>query len=790
MISTQKRVGITGLNGFLGRHLKWLLSTIPDEIEIVHIPLSAFDSPIELHKAVQNLDVVVHLARIHPKDAKKPDEIYIGNINLAKKLVNALEIAKVRPHLIYGSSTQIRKDNEYGKAKKVAGEIFRGWSLNNQTVFTNLIIPNEFGESGIPRRSSVVSTFCDDILKGVPSQIAPGSEVSLIHCQEVAKVILDCIRNPEIRDIEIFGTDMKVSDLHDLLVKFKESYYADIIPVLKNPLEVGLFNNLRWHIFDSGFYPRKIVLKTDERGSLFEVIKENSGGQTFISTTKPGITRGNHFHTRKIERFCVVKGKAKISLREVGTEKVHVFEVSGNEPVYIDMPTFYTHNIENIGQDELSTIFWSNEIFDQNNPDTYFLNVETGSGRAQEIKEVENEEVGMVKGLETIGLETAEDITNKKNMKKMKVMTIIGTRPEIIKLSEVIKELDRHTDHILVHTGQNYDYELNEIFFKDLGLRKPDYFLESVGTSVAETVANVISKTDKVLEIEKPEAFLVLGDTNSAMGAYSAKRRKIPIFHMEAGNRCFDARVPEEVNRKILDHMSDINLVYSDVTRHNLLREGLPMDRIIKSGSPTYEVLMKNKEGIENSKILDTLNLEKYKYLVMTLHREENVDIKANFDKEIEIIRAVSKQYDMPIIFSCHPRTKKRLDESGVSLPENVKTMKPLGLFDFVKLQMNAFCVITDSGTISEESSMLNFPGVNVRETHERLEAMDEGSVIMSGLKPERVLQAIEMAVTQKRGEARDFRIPPDYSYQNVSKKMARVIMSYTDYVKRVVWSE
>jgi UDP-N-acetylglucosamine 2-epimerase (non-hydrolysing) len=375
-------------------------------------------------------------------------------------------------------------------------------------------------------------------------------------------------------------------------------------------------------------------------------------------------------------------------------------------------------------------------------------------------------------------------------IKKVKVMTLVGTRPEIIKLSQIMKELDKTTEHVLVHTGQNYDYELNEVFFNDLGLRKPDHFLSAAGKTSSETVGNVITAMDRLFEDVKPDALLVLGDTNSAMGAYAAKRRKIPIFHMEAGNRCFDARVPEEVNRKLLDHMSDINLVYSDVTRLNLLREGLPMDRIIKSGSPTYEVLLNNKKGIEGSKILQKLKLQKEKYLVMTLHREENVNIKKNFEKEIEIIKAVSERYKMPIIFSCHPRTKKHLDENKISLPKNVIVMKPLGLFDFVKLQINAFCVVTDSGTINEESSMLNFPGVNVRETHERIEAMDEGSVIMTGLNPERVLQSIEIAVTQSRGTKRDFRIPPDYAYPNVSKKMVRVIVSYIDYVKRVVWSE
>lgn len=372
--------------------------------------------------------------------------------------------------------------------------------------------------------------------------------------------------------------------------------------------------------------------------------------------------------------------------------------------------------------------------------------------------------------------------------KKIKVMTVVGTRPEIIKLSAVMRELDKYTNHIIVHTGQNYDYELNEVFFKDLGLRKPNYFLGVKAPTPVQTVGKVIEKIDEVLEQEKPEAFLVLGDTNSCMGAYAAKRRKIPIFHMEAGNRCFDLRVPEEVNRRLIDHISDINLVYSDITRDNLLREGLPVDRTIKTGSPTYEVLLRNMNKIKSSKILNILKLKKQKYFVLSAHREENIDIPKNFKNLIEVVRVVSEKYNYPIIFSCHPRTRKRIESEGILLPKNVRLMKPMGLNDYVKLQMNAFCVLTDSGTISEESSMLNFPGLNLRETHERAEAMDEGSVIMTGLNPERVLQAIEIVKDQTRGDKREFRIPEDYSYTNVSKKVLRIILSYTDYVKRKVW--
>lgn len=375
-------------------------------------------------------------------------------------------------------------------------------------------------------------------------------------------------------------------------------------------------------------------------------------------------------------------------------------------------------------------------------------------------------------------------------MKKIKVVIVIGTRPEIIKLSEVIKELDRHADHILVHTGQNYDYELNEVFFKDLGLRKPDHFLNAAGKTAAESVSNAILKVDEVLEKEKPDAFLVLGDTNSAVAAYAAKRRKIPIFHMEAGNRCYDMRVPEEVNRRIVDHISDINMPYSDHSRANLIREGLAPDRTIKTGSPTPEVIAAHLKEIESSNVLAELKLEPRGYFLLSLHREENVDDPAHLEKLVSILDSLGKTYNLPIIFSVHPRTRKRLDASGVKLPSQVKEMKPFGFFDYVKLEKEAKCVITDSGTIQEEGSTLNIPAVQLRETHERLESADEANVITAGLNPERVLQAVEVALAHAEGGERVFSIPEDYRPLNVSKKVLRIIIGYTDYVNRTVWSK
>lgn len=377
-------------------------------------------------------------------------------------------------------------------------------------------------------------------------------------------------------------------------------------------------------------------------------------------------------------------------------------------------------------------------------------------------------------------------------MKKLKVMTVVGTRPEIIRLSRVLSALDvsEAVEHIIVHTGQNYDYELNQIFFEDLGLRKPDYFLEAAGKTATETVGNILIKIDPLLEALKPDAFLVLGDTNSCLCAIPAKKRHIPIFHMEAGNRCFDQRVPEETNRKIVDHTADINLTYSDIAREYLLREGLPADRIIKTGSPMFEVLNYYLPQIKSSNVLEKLNLEKGKFFVVSSHREENINSEKNFRGLMDSLNAIAEKYNYPVIVSTHPRTQNMIDKMKVEMHSNILFLKPLGFHDYNALQMHAFAVLSDSGTISEESSILNFRALNIRQAHERPEAMEEASVMMVGLSKERILQGLVQLQTQKIGEQRNFRSVADYSMPNVSEKMVRIIISYTDYVKRVVWSE
>lgn len=373
-------------------------------------------------------------------------------------------------------------------------------------------------------------------------------------------------------------------------------------------------------------------------------------------------------------------------------------------------------------------------------------------------------------------------------MHKMKVMTVVGTRPEIIRLSRILACLDQHVEHILVHTGQNYDYELNEIFFKDLGLRKPDYFLSAAGNSAAETIGQVIIKVDSVFEKEKPEAVLVLGDTNSCLSAIPAKRRKIPIFHMEAGNRCFDQRVPEEINRKIIDHVADMNLTYSDIAREYLLREGLPADRIVKTGSPMFEVLKHYEAKISASKILSQLKLSEHDYFVVSAHREENIDSEVNFAKLVTALNSLAETYQKRIIVSTHPRTRKKVEAKEVVFHDRVELLAPLGFFDYVALQKNARAVLSDSGTISEESSILNFPALNIREAHERPEGMEEAAVMMTGLDLERVHQGLAILATQKRGEDRSLNLVADYGASNVSEKVLRLILSYTDYINRTVW--
>ena len=372
-------------------------------------------------------------------------------------------------------------------------------------------------------------------------------------------------------------------------------------------------------------------------------------------------------------------------------------------------------------------------------------------------------------------------------MKKLKVMTVVGTRPEIIRLSAVINKLDKSEaiEHILVHTGQNYDYELNEVFFEDFKLKKPDYFLNSaVGTAI-ETIGNILINIEKVIDKEKPEAFLILGDTNSCLTAIAAKRRHIPIFHMEAGNRCFDQRVPEETNRKIVDHIADINLTYSDIAREYLLREGLLPDRVIKTGSPMYEVIKSKLDDIINSDVLNKLNLEKGKYFVVSAHREENINSEKNFMNLVESLNAIADKYNFPVIVSTHPRTRKMIEEKGVKFNTLVNLLKPLGFNDYVKLQIESKAVLSDSGTISEESSILKFRALNLREAHERPEAMEEASVMMVGLKKERILQGLEILETQEKDTLREVY---DYSMPNVSDKVLRIILSYTDYINRNVW--
>ena len=375
-------------------------------------------------------------------------------------------------------------------------------------------------------------------------------------------------------------------------------------------------------------------------------------------------------------------------------------------------------------------------------------------------------------------------------MKRLKVATVIGTRPEIIRLSRVIARLDECCEHVLIHTGQNYDFELNEVFFRDLNIRRPDHFLNSAGASASKTIANVIASADRVFEQESPDAMLVLGDTNSCLAVLPAKRRRIPTFHMEAGNRCFDQRVPEEINRRIVDHTADVNLTYSAIAREYLLREGISPDLVIKTGSPMFEVLTHYRDQIDSADPLQRLGLHKDKFFLVSAHREENIDSPRTFGKLVEVLNSLASEGEMPVIVSTHPRTQKRISGSGATFDERIRFLKPLGFHDYIALQMAARAVLSDSGTISEESSILNFRALNIREAHERPEGMEEAAVMMVGLSVDRVRQALAILASQQRGSARSIRIVSDYSVPNVSEKVVRIILSYTDYVRRVVWRE
>lgn len=375
-------------------------------------------------------------------------------------------------------------------------------------------------------------------------------------------------------------------------------------------------------------------------------------------------------------------------------------------------------------------------------------------------------------------------------MKRMKVMTVVGTRPEIIRLSRVIARLRETTDHTLVHTGQNYDYELNEIFFEDLGLDKPEHYLDAAGKSAAETIGQVIIRTDRILEQVSPEAVLVLGDTNSCLAAMPAKRRKIPVFHMEAGNRCFDQRVPEEINRRMVDHISDINLTYSAIAREYLLREGFPPDRVIKTGSPMLEVLTHYRPRIDASQVLQRLEVRTGQYFLVSAHREENIESEVMFERLVKVLNGVAETYRMPIIVSTHPRTRNRIEQSNASFDDRIQFLKPMGFTDYVKLQIEAHAVLSDSGTITEEANILGLRAVNIREAHERPEGMEEAAVIMTGLNRERVLQGLELAIDRKHPGQGEAKIVSDYDVSDVSEKMVRIIHSYTDYIHRVVWQK
>ena len=767
------KVGITGQPGFVGTHLYNTLGLYPGEFERVLFEDDYFVDVERLKTFVKSCDVIVHLAAVNRHtDAHV---LYETNMRLVKQLIEAMEATNSRPYVLFSSSIQEERDNEYGRSKSDGRKLLEEWAVRNGASFTGMVVPNVFGPFGKPNYNSFIATFGYKLTHGDSPTVLQDNEVNLIYVGSLCRHICDKIREmgsrtaPSLveRDDVACDFEMKVSEVLGLFENFKKLYFEQgIIPPLNNIHEMNLFNTFRSYIDMESYFPAKLVQHTDVRGSFVETVKIGVGGQVSFSTTVPGVTRGNHYHTRKMERFVVIKGKARIQLRKVGTDEVLDYYLNGEEPAYVDMPVWYTHNISNIGDEILYAQFWINESKKQKN--ALFL-----------VLYVKWNELG------------DSEKSKYRFMERLKVLSVVGTRPEIIRLSCVLQKLDASPaiEHVLVHTGQNYDYELNEIFFQDLGLRKPDYFLNAAGNNATTTAGQILINIDPVLEEVRPDAFLVLGDTNSCLCAIAAKKRHIPIFHMEAGNRCFDQRVPEESNRKIVDHISDINLPYSSIAREYLLSEGIPSDRVIKTGSPMYEVLNRYLPQINASSILENLGLEKGKYFVVSAHREENISSERNFGNLVKILNDIAQTYGFPVIVSTHPRTRKKIETDGVEFQSLIRLMKPMGFSDYNKLQINAKTVISDSGTISEEASILNFKALNIREAHERPEAMEEASVMMVGLNPERVMQGLSELQNQNL-ETRNFRPVADYSIPNVSDKVVRIILSYTDYVKRVVWGE
>ena len=776
---------IIGGSGFIGKNL---LTTISERENINVSTISYQLEEDEIFKNIKGMEFIIHLAGVNR--SKNSSDFYEGNVNITEKICNAniryFKESGIKVPIIFTSSIHADQVNHYGKSKAKAEEILKRLNKTYKVPVYILRLPNVFGKWCKPNYNSFVTTIFYNIARDISiDYVNTKKSLKLLYIDDLVNLILNIIDKKKIKIISHNYVEIeniysaKLTDILNIINKFKDANNSLILDGVGEGLTKALYSTYLSYLPKEKF---EYTLKhnKDERGLFVEFFKTTNSGQFSFFTAKPNITRGEHYHNSKSEKFIVCQGKARFCFKNLENDDTHTIYSSADEFKVINSIPGWVHSITNVGNENLIVLLWGNELFDKNNPDTFYhpLDASKVTESFESVKKRIKEE--------------ESNLSGEFGMKKLKILTILGTRPEIIKLSRIINKLDLYSDQIIVHTGQNYDFELNQIFFKELMVRKPDYFLDcaSDSDSTAKTIGNIISSVDDVLEKEVPDAILVLGDTNSCLSVISAKRRKIPIFHYEAGNRCFDKRVPEEINRIIVDHTADINLTYSDIARQYLIKEGLPPDQIIKIGSPMREVLNFYSKNIEKSTIIEELELTKFKYFVVSAHREENIDSKNGIFKLAEMLNDIASKYSYPLIFSTHPRTQKKLKECNLILNPLIKCLKPMGLKDYLNLQINSKLVLSDSGTITEESSILNFPALNLREAHERPEGMEEGSVMMVGLNKERVFQGINILEKQLRGNSRNIHIIKDYSPDNVSDKILRIIHSYTDFVNRVVWKK
>ena len=792
------KILVTGAKGFVGRNLCENLKNLRDGKDRTRPDLTVDEvfeydldtPPAELDKFCAEADFVFNLAGVNRP--KSNDEFMQGNFGFASTLLDTLKSHGNTCPVMLSSSIQATLigrygESDYGKSKLAGEELFFDYGRATGAPVLVYRFPNLFGKWCRPNYNSAVATFCNNIANDLPVTVNDrATELELLYIDDLITEMLDALEgHPHRCDYNgltpVFCETgrycaatvthrVTLGEIVDLLEQFKAQPATLVMP----RIPAGSFAKKLYSTYLSYLPKEKVcfALKKNEdaRGSFTELLKTEGCGQFSVNISKPGITKGQHWHNTKWEFFIVVAGHALIQERRIGSDEVLEFEVRGEEPQAVHMLPGCTHNIINLSETEdLVTLMWANESFDANHPDTFF-------------EKVYNEEEPMAD----------YSSVSFKNNGKLKLLIIVGTRPEIIRLAAVINKTRKYFDVILAHTGQNYDYNLNGVFFHDLELADPEVYMDAVGADLGETMGNIIAESYKLMAAIRPDAVLVLGDTNSCLSVIGAKRLHIPIFHMEAGNRCKDECLPEETNRRIVDIISDVNMAYSEHARRYLADTGLPKERTYVTGSPMAEVLHQNLEKIEASDIHARLGLEKGKYILLSAHREENIDTEKNFTSLFTAINKMAEKYDMPILYSCHPRSRKRLEQSGFPLDKRVIQHEPLGFHDYNCLQMNAFCVVSDSGTLPEESSFFTsvghpFPAVCIRTSTERPEALDKACFILAGIDGDHLLQAVDVAVEMNKNG--DLGIPvPDYTDENVSDKVVKIIQSYTGVVNKMVW--